>query len=66
MPSGRAERNIKFKKTMKKQYTKPSMEVIRLKREASLLVGSFNDPTPSNGGEFGYMPGDTTDMNNMT
>jgi hypothetical protein len=49
---------------MKKQYTKPSMQVIDIKRSPSLLCGS---PTPTRGydEEFGYIPGHTTDMNSM-
>ena len=49
---------------MKKQYTKPSMEVYDLKQRPSLLCGS-GDPTQGYDYQFGYIPGDTTDMNNM-
>jgi len=58
-PSGEAERNIKFQKTMKKQYTKPSMEVYDLKQHPSLLCGS--DPTRGWDDQFGYIP-TTTDL----
>lgn len=44
---------------MKKNYTKPTMEVFELKHRQMILCGSGEGP------EFGYMPSDTTDMNNM-
>jgi len=49
---------------MKKQSTKPSMEVYELKLRPALLCGS-GDPTQGYDYQFGYIPGDTTDMNNM-
>jgi hypothetical protein len=44
---------------MKKQYTKPSMEVYELKQRPSLLCGS--DPTRGWDDQFGYIP-TTTDL----
>ena len=44
---------------MKKQYTKPSMEVYELKQRPALLYGS--DPTRGYDEEFGYIP-TTTDL----
>jgi len=44
---------------MKKQYTKPSMEVYDLKQRPSLLCGS--DPTRGWDDQFGYIP-TTTDL----
>ena len=49
---------------MKKQYTKPSMEVYELKQRPALLCGS-GDPTQRYDYQFGYMPDFTTVMNNM-
>jgi hypothetical protein len=43
---------------MKKDYKKSTMEVIYIKQNTALLVGSYN-------GDAAYIPGDTTDMNNM-
>ena len=45
---------------MKKQYTKPSMEVYDLKQRPALLCGS-GDPTQGYDYEFGYIP-TTTDL----
>ena len=39
------------------------MEVYELKQRPALLYGS--DPTRGWDDQFGYMSGDTTDMNNM-
>lgn len=48
---------------MKKIYNKPAMEIIPAEIEAPLLVGSSYPP--GHGGEYGYTPGDATDMNSM-
>ena len=43
---------------MKKQYTKPSMEVYDLKHRQMILCSS--EPTRGYDYEFGYIPNDTT------
>ena len=52
---------------MKKQYTKPSMEVYELmqRQMMQMLLCASGNPPRRYDDEFGYMSGDTTDMNNM-
>lgn len=48
----------------RKKYEKPTMAVVKCEHSGYLLVGS-GDPTPGCGGEYGYMPGQTGDMNHL-
>lgn len=43
---------------MKKDYKKPTMEIINAKHSTVLLVGSYK-------GDGAYIPGDAADMNSM-
>lgn len=46
---------------MKKDYKKPTMEIINVEHSSALLVGSGDGYR----GYGAYIPGDATDMNSM-
>lgn len=49
----------------RKKYEKPAMAVVKCEQSGYLLVGSGDDPTRGHGGEYGYMPGQTGDLNHL-
>ena len=53
---------------MKKKYIKPEMQVVNIKYQAPLLVGSKSggdDPTRGYNDEFAYTPGLPNDLNHL-
>ena len=56
---------------MKKNYSKPSMQVFNLKQRPVLLCGSSDEPAKSRKAPsdyddyFAFIPGDASDMNSI-
>jgi hypothetical protein len=62
---------LNINKAMKKQYSKPSVQVIDLKHRQMILCGSNGDKSNSRKApsdyddEFSFIPGSPADMNRM-